>query len=353
MVQPEDGVTPLIQALDTARESVDILIFRFDRRELEHALVRAVERGVRVRALIANTSSGGEKVLRSLEMRLLKAGVTVSRTAENLVRYHGKMLIVDRKELYVLGFNFTYLDIDRSRSFGLSLTDPKLVEEAGKLFEADCSRTEYKPADPRLLVSPLNARESLARFLQGATRELLMYDPNISDKAMLKILAERAQAGVDIRAIGCSTGLAARRLKDLRLHVRVIVRDESALFLGSQSLRPTELDRRREIGVMLEDEKVSLTLKGIFEKDWKTSEPAPGAPGIPLSINKIAKRIAKAVTRELPPLSTVLDVAVKDAGGSEVNLQLRTEDLEDTVKSAVKQAVKDAVREAVEQAEPA
>src|SRR5580704_11352429 len=132
IVQPEDGATPLVQAIDGAKESLDILIFRFDRRELENALVRAVQRGVRVRALIAHLSSGGGKSLRSLEMRLLKAGVTVSRTSEELVRYHGKMMIVDQNELYLLGFNFTYIDMDRSRSLGVILQDRKLVEEASK-----------------------------------------------------------------------------------------------------------------------------------------------------------------------------------------------------------------------------
>jgi phosphatidylserine/phosphatidylglycerophosphate/cardiolipin synthase-like enzyme len=352
MIQPESGVTPLIQALDGARESVDLLIFRFDRREMEHALVRAVERGVRVRALIAHTSSGGEKMLRALEMRFLKAGITVSRTAEDLARYHGKMMLVDQKELYLLGFNFTYLDIDRSRSFGVIVKDPKLVEEAAKLFEADCTRTEYQPADDRFLVSPINARESLARFLQGATKELLVYDPNLNDKSMLSILDERAQQGVAVRTIGCSTGVVARRLRGLRLHVRLIVRDDLTVFLGSQSLRPSELDRRREIGVILEDAELACAVKEIFERDWKASEPAPGTADIPLTASKIAKRIAKAVTNELPPLSPTLEIAVKEVAGAEVNLQIRSEELEETVRTAVKQAVKEAVREAVEQVEP-
>jgi hypothetical protein len=39
-------------------------------------------------------------------MRLLAAGVGVARTASDLTRYHGKMLIIDRSELSVLGFQF-------------------------------------------------------------------------------------------------------------------------------------------------------------------------------------------------------------------------------------------------------
>ena len=42
--------------------------------------------------------------------------VTVSRTADDLVRYHGKLMIVDRRTLFLLAFNFTYLDMERSRS---------------------------------------------------------------------------------------------------------------------------------------------------------------------------------------------------------------------------------------------
>ena len=61
---------------------VEMLIFRFDRRDWEAAMIRAVQRGVKVRALIAHMSRGGEKSLRALEMRLLQAGVTVSRTAD-------------------------------------------------------------------------------------------------------------------------------------------------------------------------------------------------------------------------------------------------------------------------------
>ena len=80
IIQPDDGVTPLVQAVETRRSTVDIVIFRFDRSELEKALEAAVARGVIVRALIAHTNRGGEKILRKLELRLLDAGVTVART---------------------------------------------------------------------------------------------------------------------------------------------------------------------------------------------------------------------------------------------------------------------------------
>src|ERR1700680_2835221 len=179
-VQPGDGVTPVVQAINSAKKSVELVIFRFDRTEVEKALARAVSRGVFVHALIAYTNRGGERNLRRLEMRLLAAGVTVARTADDLVRYHGKYMIVDRRELYLLAFNFTHLDIDHSRSFGLIVRNPKIVQEAVKLFEADTKRQPYTPGYPAFVVSPVNARKQLSALIRAAKKKLLIYDPEIS-----------------------------------------------------------------------------------------------------------------------------------------------------------------------------
>ena len=38
LIQPEDGVAPLVTAIKKAKKSIDIVIFRFDRAEIEAAL---------------------------------------------------------------------------------------------------------------------------------------------------------------------------------------------------------------------------------------------------------------------------------------------------------------------------
>ena len=156
IVQPEDGLTPIVTAIKQARKSVDVMIFRLDRREIEEALAAAVTRGVTVRALIAHMASEGERALRKLELRLLEAGVTVSRTADDLVRYHPKYLIVDGARLFVLGFNFTALDVTRSRSFGVEVRARPLLKDAMELFEADSNRQPVPPMSRAVVVSPVS-----------------------------------------------------------------------------------------------------------------------------------------------------------------------------------------------------
>jgi phosphatidylserine/phosphatidylglycerophosphate/cardiolipin synthase-like enzyme len=274
LTQPDQGLKPLLTAVKRATKSIDIIIFRFDVTELERAIGAAVTRGVVVRALIAHTNRGGERNLRKLEMRLLEAGVTVARTADDLTRYHGKMMIVD-ETLYVLGFNYTKLDIDRSRSFGIVASDKRLVKEAAKLFEADLTRQPYEPTHERFVVSPESSRELLTDFIKGAKKQLLLYNPKISDRLLLRALQDRLKAGVEIRVIGKVdkrlTSVETRKLADLRLHVRAIVRDGVAAFVGSQSLRKLELDARREVGVIITDTRIAKKIQTTFESDWAES----------------------------------------------------------------------------------
>jgi len=277
LVQPDAGIEPVLRAVKSARKTIDILIFRLDREDLVVALRSAQSRGVNVRALIAHTNRGGEKSLRKLEMRLLDAGLTVTRTAGELLRYHGKMMIVDQRVLHLYGFNFTSLDINRSRSFGVTTRNYALVREALKVFEADSARQAYTAGYLRFIVSPENSRERLSEFIKGARSQLLIYDPQVSDTAMLRLLVERAKAGVDVRVIGKVSqkergDLTAEKYPGKRLHVRAIIRDGRRAFVGSQSLRKLELDKRREIGVIVADGAVVKQMLKVFEEDWARTE---------------------------------------------------------------------------------
>ena len=275
IIEPEGGINPILDAIDNAQAYIDILIFRLDCRSVTKGLEAAVRRGVAVRAMIAKKHRGGSRDLRKLERRLLKAGVVLAQTAGDLVRYHAKMMIVDRRALHVYGFNYTRLDY-LSRSFGVITTNRELVDEALKLFEADSTRRPYKSGLETFIVSPDNSRERLAKYIRGARRQLLIYDPKLGDPEMHGLLTERADEGVDVRIIGKTRGLRSRlnveKYPGLRMHVRAIVRDGESAFLGSQSLEPLSLDRRRELGVIVSDPDVVRQIRSVFQRDWKLAQ---------------------------------------------------------------------------------
>ncbi len=281
IVEPADGLAPILDAVRKAEKSIDLTIFRLDRLDVVKALEAAVARGVAVRALIAHTNGTSEKALRKLELRLLEAGVTVGRTADDLPRYHGKLLVIDATTLYLLGFNYTKLDL-RSRSFGLVVETDQVVKEALRLFEADLLKQPYEPgAANALVVSPENARQKLADFIKGAASQLLIYDAKLSDRGMVRLLDERVRAGVDVRILGrCSKSakVACEKLPKLRLHVRCIMRDGEQAFVGSQSLRKMELDGRREVGIITAHRQSVRGMQALFEEDWALTDAAKTAP---------------------------------------------------------------------------
>lgn len=283
IVQPEDGLRPILSAITRAKASIDLSIFRFDLPEMEQALAAAVGRGVVVRALVAHTNNNGEKQLRELEDRLLGYGVTIDRTPDDLLRYHYKVLVVDNECAFVLGFNYTKLDMLKSRSFGVALTGRQIIKDVRGLLEADANRQKFRPQHPTLIISPDNARTRLSAFLRDAQSSIAIYDPNVSDDAMIRILKARVAAGVGVRILG----KLKKRWRDgdlhvqpcplKRLHVRAIIRDGRAAFIGSQSLRRIELDERREAGVIVRAPGIVKQLVEIFDTDWQ-SVTSPSSP---------------------------------------------------------------------------
>jgi cardiolipin synthase len=349
--QPRDGATPILTAITKAKKSIDIAIFRFDRTDIEAELQAAAARGVKVTALIAYANRGGEKHLRALEMRFLEAGIIVARSADDLIRYHDKLIIFDRKTLFVLSFNFTHLDIDHSRGFGLITSNRKIVQEAIKLFEADCTRTSYTAGLETFVVSPVNSRKVLIAFLKRAKKQLLIYDPEISDPEVVGILQERAKAGIEVRIIGKAAkrlGLKVAKLAKIRLHTRTILRDSSQAFIGSQSLREAELDSRREVGLIIREKKIAKQLTDCFESDWSSTDAATDSamkkdqPQVP---EKHVVQAAKVLAKELHPLAATVKKAVKKVVAEAGEDVLGDKRIKTTVKKMVKKVIKQAVKE--------
>jgi phosphatidylserine/phosphatidylglycerophosphate/cardiolipin synthase-like enzyme len=272
IIQPRDGIEPFLEGIRQAEESVEVILYRLDRLEIEQELVVAAARGVHVHALVTYTNKEDLKEIRKLERRLAERGVKVTRTAEDLVRYHTKMMIIDRRTLYLLTFNFTFLDIHHSRSFGVITDKHNLIAEAVRLFEADVNGQSNRVEAEHFVISPVNSRRRLSEFILGAQKQLLIYDGKLSDSRMIKLLESQADAGVEIKVIGAMSrtalGVEVRAMPLIRLHAQAIIRDGREVFFGSQSLRKVELDQRREVGLITSDAGAVRSFKVIFEMDW-------------------------------------------------------------------------------------
>ncbi len=225
--------------------------------------------------------------------------------------------------------------------------------------------------DDTFVVSPANSRKVLGALLRGAKKQLLIYDPKIDDKEMLRILQDRAKAGVEIRIIGKVAGRSpfnAHKLAGGRLHTRTIICDGSRAFIGSQSLRTAELDSRRELGLIVDDDKTLKKLVEMFEADWAVKADGKDAPAKDAALEededsreaqseaaekqaeKQAEKAVEVFEKQLDPLAATVKNAVRKAVSKAGDEVLHDKDVKETMKKVVKKAVKDAVKEATDEA---
>ena len=230
-------------------------------------------RGVNVRALTAHTNRGGEKSLRKLELQLLEGGVTVSRTADDLVRYHGKMMIVDAACCTSTASTSPTLDIEQEPQLRRrSRRTSKLVQEAVKLFEADFNRQPYRRATSGLSSARRTRASGSREFIKGARQAAADLRPaGRATTRCCSILAsarEGRRRRADHREGRGEVAAQGEKFPGRRLHVRAIIRDGRGRSSAARASRKLELEKRREVGVIVDDRKVVDEMRAVFEVDW-------------------------------------------------------------------------------------
>jgi len=116
-----------------------------------------------------------------------------------------------------------------------------------------------------------HADKRLESILRGGGDEVATADSSRSDGRVPRRTDERANTRLDSQSIGDAgqrADVRVARLHHHRLHLRAIVRDGTVAFIGSQSLRKSELDARREVGMFVHQPDVVRQIRETFERDW-------------------------------------------------------------------------------------
>src|SRR5215813_4595797 len=287
IVQPGDSFFPLVAAIDSATRSINMTIFRMDDPVVRAALSNAVGRGVMVRTLIASKSKGWIKRNRKLSSELSAMGIDVRSPSDanggELKRYHYKILTVDDTYSLILTFNPTQKNLHYARDYGLLIRDHDITTELNRLFDADWEAKEFEPVDTALVISPYDSRERLMELLRSGERSIRIMDAKVHDQDVRELLLQKAAAGCDVKIISRDVifedvghNFRVRRFTKYKLHAKCIVVDTLRFFIGSQNLRGVSIDRRREVGIIVEDEPISRKIERIFDEDWAAAEEITG-----------------------------------------------------------------------------
>jgi len=283
IVQPGDSFFPIVRAIDKAEHSINLTVFRMDDPIIQKALVEAQRRRVRVRLLIASSARGWEEKNQKLLKDAKKAGIATKEPSgdSKKARYHYKVMTVDDSVAFVFTFNPTRENLHYTRDFGVELYDPRVASEINRLFAADWDDSSFAPdPDSPLLISPFNSREKMSALLASAEISIHIADAKLEDPAIVRLLVKKARSGVDVRVLGdekhgvkLPSTIESRATPRFKLHAKCTIVDGRRAVIGSMNMRSESFDRRREVGIVVDDPDVVRRLNAVFTSDWEHKAP--------------------------------------------------------------------------------
>lgn len=330
-VEPDNGVKPVVDFINSATSSIDIAIYQFDPTytPLVDALLAAQRKGVKVRILLSRQIFGPDNQRENIVNRakFRKLGLDAELSRPEFSYSHEKTIIADSggadPRALICDFNFepgyfgrgTITKTDfaghgQTRGLAVLNTDDQDVARISETFNADWPPYSTWPAAtrPNLVWSPAgeqfdpreNAITALTSLIEGSQESLDIYAMMFTLPSVLyePILA-RARAGVRVRIASNRDGVtpeAARAFKEagvsvvygpkstdgsekvMFIHSKSIIvdhgRPSAVAFVGSQNPFLAEsLDTERELGAFVTDPASIAKIRATFDRDVSSAQP--------------------------------------------------------------------------------
>jgi cardiolipin synthase len=294
IVLPDDTAQPILDAVSTARKSLQIRMFLFTDRRLTDAVIATRRRGVKVRVMLNPARRGGESENDTTKGRLAAAGIEVKDSNPAFDLTHQKSMVVDGATGFVESFNWETRNLTVTRDYAVVTADKTEVAEMDACFEADWARDAFSPGGhSQLIWCPNNGRERIADFIDSAKHSLWLQNERYQDTVIIERLVRAAMRGVRLHILARpphtlkkdklvegvgglrivhDVGAKVHTLKGLKLHAKMILADEKRAIVGSINLSPGSFDGRRELAIETDAHHVVKRLNEAAQTDWANSQ---------------------------------------------------------------------------------
>lgn len=283
---------PLAAAIDSAKLSVDVSIYSLSLNSIRDALLRAHDRGVRVRMVMES-----ENMERADPQRLKDAGIPIlGDRREGLM--HTKFVIIDDSEVWFGTMNFTdsgaYEDnnaIMRIRSAEMAANFTREFEE---MFVDDKfgDNVRADTPNPRIIIdgTPVDTYFSpddgvqaiLVDILGGAQESIYFMAFSFTADPLGDVIRERAESGVTVAGVMDEDQVKSNQGTEYdtfrqagldvyidgnpgQMHHKVMIVDESIVIVGSYNFTNSAESRNDENLLVIYDE----ALAGFFLAEFQ------------------------------------------------------------------------------------
>lgn len=288
----------LTDAIDSAKASVDLAVYAFNLWSIRDALLRAYERGLRLRMVIES-----DNILAPEVDNLVRAGIPVVGDRREPLMHH-KFVVIDGWEVWTGSMNLTLGSAYVDHNNLLRLRSPEVAADFQREFEemfledrfGDLSLrdTPYPQVivDGRtvqVLFSPDDgAAEAILAQLRAARRRIDLMAYAFTQDEISTTLLEKAEEGVAVRVVvdGSQAGAAGAEYARLRqaglevrayrgaglLHHKVILIDGAIVITGSYNFTRSAEEYNDEAVVILNDPDLAQWYGAEFERLYHAAE---------------------------------------------------------------------------------
>ena len=293
IVEPDDGLEPVREFIESAQSSLLMKQFTFTEERLIQTVIDRKNAGVDVRVMLNEKRHSGSNENDDTFQKFQNAGIAVRWSSPKFHVTHEKSMVVDEKAALVATFNLAAKHFSLTRDYGIITQEPYHVRQIVEVFNADWEQRDWDcSAYEGLLWSNSNSRYHMAQFIDMAKERLDIQHPKYVDTVILDRIAAAADRGVKVHVLcggkhGISEwdvldtfaslrtlkrfGVKVHKQKNLRVHAKLIVVDDERALLGSMNIDRASFDHRRELGIMIGDQPTVARLKDVFNTDWDLS----------------------------------------------------------------------------------
>jgi cardiolipin synthase A/B len=295
IVLPDESAKPILDAINSAKKSLRIKMFVFSDPQLIQAVVAAHDRGVKVWVMLNTARRSGEDDNKGARKVLEKAGIKVMDSNPAFGVTHEKSMVIDDATAFVKSLNWATENLTETRDYAITTTHKKGVSEVLECFDADWRRKEFKPGlSAHMIWCPNDGRERVAQFIDEAKHTLFVQNERYQDSVIIERLVRARERGVKIHIMARpphtlkkdkliegvgglrimdDVGIKIHKLKHLKLHGKMLLRDGLRAIVGSINLAPGSFDDRRELAIEFGDDDIIDRLEKTAHHDWKHSHP--------------------------------------------------------------------------------
>jgi phosphatidylserine/phosphatidylglycerophosphate/cardiolipin synthase-like enzyme len=295
IVLPDDTAQPILDAINQASKSLRIKMFVFSDPGLMDAVIKAHQRGVKVRVMLNPARRSGESENQESRKTLSEAGIEVLDSNPAFDLTHEKSMVVDDHTAFVKSLNWEPRNLTETRDYAVATKHKHEVDEIIECFEADWTRSEFNPGEHSHLIWCVgNGRQRMAQFIDEAKHSLWLQNERYQDPVVIEHIVRANRRGVKVHLMARpphklkkekliegvgglrileDVGVKIHRLKHVKLHAKLLFADGVRAIIGSINIAPGSFDSRRELAIEVRDEEIVDRLRTVLHHDWENSRP--------------------------------------------------------------------------------